>query len=105
MDHVAAAWGKTVAAELRWQLRAFMTLVYQKMMLAAVSATQSFLTVELVQFHLKSKEGISVLYLDKIVSQQKGLRAKGSAYLHTFKDSVNHLLTSTFRAEQIVGFI
>lgn len=75
------------------------------MMLAAESPTQNFLRVEGVQFNLKSREGISVLYLDKMVSQQKGLRGKGSAILPALKEFVNHLLTSTFRAEQIVGII
>lgn len=57
-------------------------------MLAAESPTQSFLTVEGVQFNLKSREGINVLYLDKMISQQKGLRAKGSAIFQTFCESL-----------------
>lgn len=68
-------------------------------MRAAEPPTQSFLTVEGVQFNLKSREGISALYQDKMVSKQKGLRAKGSAILPALKDFVNHLLTSTFRAD------
>lgn len=71
-----------------------------------LAITDYFLTEEGFLPNLKIRKAVGALHLNKeLVPRQKGLIAKGPTTRSTSYDSGKQELTSTFRAQLILGII